>query len=196
MNEKGFSTKVIFLLLSTILLCTSFAFAQKDVRPDPVGKEAETHSTLSIPYSQTNRVRVWVLNINSKEYTITHNGVTKPQVLNHAPILVQGRTMMPVRTISELMGVELRYNEKTKTAQFIYMTGILEENPKQNIVEFTADKSTMRVNGVEKALSVKPTFADGRVLISLKDIQHAMKELGFPIIVQWNSSTKQIIISE
>lgn len=188
--------KIGLFIIVIAMINTTTSFALKDVRPDPVGKDAETHTTLSIPYADTNKVRVWVLNINSTDYTISHNGVTKPQILNHAPILQQGRTMMPVRTISELLGIELRYDEKTKTARYLYITGEMEGNAKQNIVEFRADKSTMLVNGVEKQLAAKPITVEGRLLVSLKDIQNAMKELGFPIIVQWNAQTKQITISE
>ncbi len=65
---------------------------------------------------------------------------------------------------------------------------------KKNVVELTLGKKSMKVNGEEVALSTQLTQVDGRIVLPLRDIQKALKDLGLETEIQWNAETKEITI--
>ncbi|MOA09563.1 hypothetical protein D3C78_1294030 [compost metagenome] len=51
------------------------------------------------------------LTVNNKEYLL--NG--KRQSAEVAPIILQGRTLVPLRLVSEQLGLTVKWEQKTKT---------------------------------------------------------------------------------
>ncbi|MDO4792845.1 MAG: InlB B-repeat-containing protein [Filifactor alocis] len=126
-----------------------------------------------------------VLKIGSLDYQALEKGVLVKKKLDTPPIVEKGKTMLPARAVGELLGVSVSYDAGTKTAVFVY-------NGKK--VELTMGKKTMKVNGVEKALSAPMMTKNGRVLLPLRDVQQALKELGLEASVNWEHKTKTITI--
>ncbi|MFC4804443.1 InlB B-repeat-containing protein [Filifactor villosus] len=126
-----------------------------------------------------------VLKIGSLDYQALEKGVLVKKKLDTPPIIEKGKTMLPARAVGELLGVSVSYNSKSKTAVFVY------EGKK---VELTIGKKTMKVNGVEKAMSAPMMMRNGRVLLPLRDVQQALKELGLEASVNWEHKTKMITI--
>ncbi len=127
--------------------------------------------------------------IGDKNYKKYEANALVDAMLDVAPILQEGRTMLPARAIAELFGIEVGYDAASKTATFVYIT-----QEKKNIVELTLGKNTMKVNGEEVALSTQLTQVDGRIVLPLRDIQRALKDLGLETEIQWNAETKEITI--
>lgn len=187
------------MLVSTMALLLSMgtvAQAQTQTRPDPVGKEAESVTDQAMPWAATNKEVTWVLSIGSTYYEISHNNMTRTKELSVAPILSGGRTMLPARSISELLGIDLRFDDITKTAKFVYMSGVSENRPKENVIEITAGKPMMLVNGVPQPLSAKVVSVDGRVMLPLTDVQRALVELGLKVDIAWDGAAKHVIIKQ
>lgn len=196
MKRTKLLSKCVVASMVMMMSMSAFSYAYTETRPDPVGKESEPVTDQSMPYNATNKKVTWTLSIGSRYYEITHNGLTKTKELAVAPILSQGRTMLPARTVADLLGIDLRFDDITKTAKFVYMSGVKENNPKENVIEITSGKTVMIVNGVPQPLSAKPVSIDGRVMLSLTDVQRTLAELGLPINVNWDSSAKKITIFE
>jgi len=97
-----------------------------------------------------------------------------------SPLLVNGRTMVPMRAIFEKLGatVEWENDLKLATAQ----RGDI-------IVGITIDDTTMYKNGEPIVLDVPAQLKDGRTLVPLRAISEA-----FDCDVQWNGDTRTVNI--
>lgn len=126
-----------------------------------------------------------VLTIGSKSY-MTKDGM-KP--MDVAPMLHQGRTMLPARMIAELLGVNVAYNATNKTASFEYTNG-----DAKNTVALTLGQKMMKVNGKDVALTADLIVVNGRILLPIRDIQKALKDLGLNIEIDWNAQTREVSI--
>lgn len=126
-----------------------------------------------------------VLTIGSKSY-MTKDGM-KP--MDVAPMLHQGRTMLPARMIAELLGVNVAYNATNKTASFEYTNG-----DSKNTVALTLGQKMMKVNGKDVALTADLIVVNGRILLPIRDIQKALKDLGLNIEIDWNAQTREVSI--
>ena len=60
------------------------------------------------------------LMIGQKNYTAYINGQPMTKTADIAPLVHQGRVMMPARMISEILGVDVQFDAANKTAHFMY----------------------------------------------------------------------------
>lgn len=128
------------------------------------------------------------LTIGKKTYTSMVGGVPTEKTMDVAPQVHKGRTVLPARVISEILGVEVKYDQKTKTATFIYQgTGK---------VQLTLGQKHMMVNGQKVALSGEVVSKEGRVLLPVADIQKAFKGIGLQANIAWDAATKSVTIEK
>ncbi|MDO5062023.1 MAG: stalk domain-containing protein [Peptostreptococcaceae bacterium] len=158
-------------------------------RPD-TAKKPESIQPNEVPLANAQSI-LSIVSIGSRSYEVTENGKTEKRMMDVAPMIVQGRTMLPIRVVSELLGIKVHYDHKAKIATFVYSV-----DEKENKIELFVERSMMKVNGAEQKLSAKPTNSKGRILIPLKDLQNAMKELGLHSDISWNADAKQVTIKK
>ncbi len=173
------------------------------VRPDPISQKSTviednatpkaepaktTQVTASTAAPEPTEIRAKLV-IGDKNYKKFEANALVDATLDVAPILQEGRTMLPARAIAELFGIEVGHDAASKTATFVYIA-----QEKKNVVELTLGKKSMKVNGEEVALSTQLTQVDGRIVLPLRDIQRALKDLGLETEIQWNAETKEITI--
>jgi len=91
------------------------------------------------------------------------------------------RTLVPVRFVSEALGFNVAYSEKTKEVTI--------KNNKTVIVIKIGSKIAT-VNGKSVTLDVAPVIQNGRTFVPVRFISETM---GFK--VDWNSDTKRITIT-
>ena len=121
-----------------------------------------------------------VLVINNKYMTV--NG-TKKEIdpgRDTVPVIVKGRTLVPIRAIIEEMGgtVDWSATDKKVTIKLGNVT-----------IELWIDKKTAKVNGTSKELDVVPQIVNGRTMLPLRFVS---EELGCS--VDWNGDTKTVTI--
>ena len=97
------------------------------------------------------------------------------------PQVINGRTMVPMRTIFEKLGATVDWNGDTKT-----ITG----KKDNTTVKMTLGKSKMNVNGKDVILDVPATIISGRTLVPARTIAES-----FSCKVDWNGDNKTVIIS-
>ncbi len=109
------------------------------------------------------------ITVGEKEYDV--NG--KTSTLDVPPMIIDGRTMVPVRFITETLGGEAFWDSKTKT------------------VTITLDEKvlTMVVGETTEGMDVPPVIVDGRTLVPLRYISES-----FDAEVDWDATTKTINI--
>lgn len=99
--------------------------------------------------------------IGSKEAAVDGNTT----FLDVAPVLKNGRTMVPVRFIGEAFGADFAWDEKTRR-----VTYILEDLT----IELYIGKKNAAVNGKSASLEAEPVIVDGRTMVPLRFVGQYM----------------------
>ena len=71
-----------------------------------------------IEENKSNEKTSYVFHINEFEYEIIENGISKKIKMDISPVIKNERTMLPLRNVAEVLGAEVFWNEKTRTASF------------------------------------------------------------------------------
>ncbi len=109
------------------------------------------------------------INLGERDYTV--NG--KTNTADVPPMVIDGRTMVPVRFITETLGGEAFWEPSTKT------------------VKLTLDEKvlTMVLGETTEGMDVAPTVVNGRTLVPLRYISES-----FDAVVEWDQATQSISI--
>lgn len=89
-----------------------------------------------------------------------------------APIIIEGRVMLPVRAVFEAIKAKVSYDAAERKVTAI---------KKDITVEFVIDSKVMTINGEEKEIDVPATIVNGRTLVPLRACAEA-----FNLDVAWN----------
>ncbi|WP_195576427.1 stalk domain-containing protein [Paenibacillus sp. 1001270B_150601_E10] len=104
---------------------------------------------------------------------VTVNG--KSLSFDEKPRMVNGRTMVPYRTIAESLGGKVKYDSKAKLAT------ITKGSQK---VELTLGSKTAKINGKSTTMDAAPVNANGTVLVPLRFVGESLG-----VWVNWNKSS-------
>ena len=139
-----------------------------------------TTKTYSVNYTPITSISTMItLKIGSPYITI--NGISKKiDAQNSKPIIKNGRTLLPIRTLIESLGGEVQWNEKEQKVT-IELNG--------HSVVFWIGKTTAFVDGYKTTLDVAPEIINGRTYLPLRFIS---ENVGAS--VNWDETTKTIII--
>ncbi|MDO4711560.1 MAG: stalk domain-containing protein, partial [Peptostreptococcaceae bacterium] len=127
------------------------------------------------------------LTIGDMKYMVVVDGQGVERTMDVAPMIHMGRTVLPARMISEILGVEVKYEPMTKTANFMYG---------EAKVQLTLGQKFMMVNGKSMPLTADILNVNGRILLPLTDIQKAFAELGLKANVDWDAETRSVTIDK
>ena len=98
--------------------------------------------------------------------------------LAEKPIVIEGRTMLPVRAIFEALGGTVDWSHETKTATVTF---------EDKTVSIRHLEETMKVNGTEKNLLVPSVIIDGRMYVGARGVSEGIEKT-----VLWNNSAVTI----
>lgn len=98
-----------------------------------------------------------------------------------APIIINDRTMVPLRTIFEELGLNVQWDEKNKTVI----------GTKDNIrIELPINNATAKKNGQLIYLNTPAIIIDGRTMVPLRFIAESLE-----CTVTWSSAANSVIIN-
>ncbi|MCX6328217.1 MAG: stalk domain-containing protein, partial [Bacteroidia bacterium] len=132
-----------------------------------------TKKTVSVKYSKSIIMKLQVGNKNALINNETYS-------LEAAPVIKDGRTMVPLRFIGEAFGAEFAYDPVFK---------IIDINFGSDKIKMQIGKKTAFVNGIEIALDVAPYIVNGRTLVPIRFISET-----FGAEVVWDGTTKTVTI--
>ncbi len=119
--------------------------------------------------------------IGNADMYVSDNGITKAE-LDAAAYIENGRTMVPIRVISENFGAEVLWNGEEKSVTI--KNGSAE-------IKLVIDSATAFVNGEEKTLDSSAVISNGRTMVPLRFISEALgKE------VEYIAPSSQILITD
>ncbi|MBE7053557.1 MAG: hypothetical protein E7391_04700 [Ruminococcaceae bacterium] len=104
----------------------------------------------------------------------------KALTMDQMPVIVNGRTLVPLRAIFEALGATVGWDDATKTA-----TGVLDDTT----VSLQIDNTNAKVNGKDVTLDVPAQIVGSRTLVPVRFISES---LGCK--VDWDGATKTVII--
>ncbi len=101
---------------------------------------------------------------------------------NVEPVIENGRTLAPVRAITEALGAEVIWNSET---------GKISITKGDVSIVLTIDSEIAIVNGKEVTLDVSPKIVNNRTLVPMRFISEALN-LG----VNWDENSRTVIVEE
>ena len=123
--------------------------------------------------------------IGSKEIVKTTNGVEEKIIMDVAPFIENGRTMLPIRFVAEALGFNVRWDKDSRTVILI---------DKENVVKIPVDTNKIIVNEKEYISDVKPVIKNDRTMLPIANIARALG-LKDGKDIHWNENTKEVIIT-
>lgn len=97
------------------------------------------------------------------------------------PVIVGGRTLVPLRAIFEAMGATVEWEQSTKT-----ITGTKGDT----IIKLQLNNKTALINGEEFILDVQATTINGSTLVPLRFITESLGAK-----VGWDNNTKSVLVN-
>ncbi len=102
----------------------------------------------------------------------------KPCVLDAAPYVENGRTLVPLRFIAEALGAKVDYENGVVTAALGDKTAVM-----------TVGSASFTVNGEAKTMETPPVIVNGRTLVPLRALGEALG-----LIVDWDGERGEITV--
>lgn len=99
---------------------------------------------------------------------------------NTVPVIVKGRTLLPIRALIETMGGSVGWDDNTKKVTI---------KLKNTTIVLTINKNQATVNGKAKEMDVAPQIINSRTMVPLRFVT---EQLGCQ--VDWNADTKTVTI--
>lgn len=96
------------------------------------------------------------------------------------PLIISGRTMVPIRAVVEAMGGTAKWDDATQK---------IELKARGNTVIMWMDKANITVNGVSKKMDVAPVSRNGRTFVPLRFAAENLESK-----VDWINSTEEAVI--
>lgn len=150
--------KKITSIILTLVFCTTFISACAAQQDD-----------LTI----TMQIGNPVMTVNGEEKAIDEQGT--------APVIIDNRTLLPVRAIVEEIGGGVAWDEETRTVLLGY---------KDDIIILEVDNNTAYLNESKRELDVAPTVINDRTMLPIRFIAN-----GFGFDVDWNDDTQTVTIT-
>lgn len=110
----------------------------------------------------------------------------KTVVFDQAPVIENGRTLVPLRAIFEGLGAVVNWDAETRT-----VTAFKDTVYKETIVvKLQIDSDTMYVDGLTTVLDVPAKIINDRTMVPVRAISEA-----FGCDVEWNGGARTVIIT-
>lgn len=155
------------------------------VRPEIISKS-------NIDSKESTKNIVAIIELNKNVYKVKENDKFVEKTAEVYPIINKGRVMLSARLIADIFGIDVKFDNETKTAKFT----VTDENKQQNNILLTLGKKTMIINDKEVNLSSDILNVNGRILLPVRDIQKSIKELGIKTNIKWNNEMKSLSLEK
>lgn len=99
-----------------------------------------------------------------------------------APVIVNDRTLIPVRSLIETMGGTVDWNEETQTATLTY---------DEDEIRLTLNSTTAYLNDEAQTLDVAPVSINDRTMLPIRFISES-----FAFEVEWDGDTQTVTITK
>ena len=135
----------------------------------------------------------YVFHINEFEYEIIRDGISTKVKMDISPVIYEGRTMLPLRRVAEVLGAEVVWDKFTRTASFTRdgLTASIQID--NNIIILS--------NGKVIEMEAKPLNIKDRIFVSLVNVakvfglNNGNTEDGKDNDIEWDNEARTVTIS-
>ena len=131
-----------------------------------------------LTYAASENLNINVLMTLDSEWAMINS---EPFKLEQAPVIIGGRTMVPLRFITEALGLEITWEAETRSV-------LVEKDG--NLIRLFIDSHTAELNGKSIMVDVPPTILNGRTLVPVRFVSEV---LGYS--VGWEGRTSEVTIT-
>jgi hypothetical protein len=114
----------------------------------------------------------------ARQITVTVNGRTL--AMDVSPVIRDGRTLVPLRVISDALGAEVLWNASKRTV--VAIKG-------DRVLHLAIGNTDILINGIREIIDVPPQIINGRTLVPLRVIGTA-----FRASVNWDTGTRTVSV--
>lgn len=167
MTDTLILKRVIAFIVTAAIVCGVFtAF----VNINKVGTSTAFAADEAIIQLQINNT---VMTVNNEELHIDEIGTT--------PLIVDGRTLVPIRAIIEAVGGEVSWKQESKETTLSY---------NGDVIRLVVDSNTAYLNDDEVTIDVAPTIINNRTMLPIRFIAES-----FSFNVEWDANTQTVTIN-
>lgn len=132
-----------------------------------------------------------VFKIGEKGYTMVRGGMASEYETDTAPFIKNDRTMLPMRTIGEILEMDVNFDKEKRIATFSK-----EEDKLNYRIDINIDTGEVKVNGNQfKNIKDFLEIRDGRIYISIFKITEILKYTPEETVsLAWNNGTKEVFV--
>lgn len=135
----------------------------------------------------------YVFHINEFEYEIIRDGISTKVKMDISPVIYEGRTMLPLRRVAEVLGAEVVWDKFTRTASFTRdgLTASIQIDNNKIILS----------NGKVIEMEAKPLNIKDRIFVSLVNVakvfglSNGNTEDGKDNDIEWDNEARTVTIS-
>ena len=121
-----------------------------------------------------------MLPLHANEINVAIDG-QQVNFVDQGPVIVDGRTLVPVRGVFEALGFDVDWNQDTQTATL---------RSANHEVVITVGSVAFTTNGISHALDVPAQIIGGRTMLPIRAV---VESVGY--YVDWDGATSTVIIS-
>lgn len=159
--------KLVAFVLATVIICSTFVSAVI-LSNKPEVFAADSQKVISLQIDNPN------MTIDGQTTEIDSGYGTKP-------LIVDGRTLVPIRAIIETAGGTVDWNQDTKEVTLKY---------NENVIRLVIDSTDTYLNDKAEKLDVAPAIINNRTMLPIRFISES-----FGFDVNWDAETKTIEIT-
>jgi len=134
------------------------------------------------PIEKYNEKLIIRFKVGSKTYLV---GTTTKE-MDSPPVIIDGRTLIPIRYLAEAIGAKTEWEAKTRKITLRF---------NQTIIELVIDQNMASINGKMQQIDpsnpkVKPIIILGRTMLPLRFVAEQLN-----CLIEWNPSNQEIVIT-
>ncbi|MFZ5989157.1 MAG: copper amine oxidase N-terminal domain-containing protein [Bacillota bacterium] len=197
--------KVLCLVLSVLLVLTSssFVFAEGhgnskekqrrgDVQREQVSEKNEKKKVHSEKEKRKEEIRKKVQEKRrNKDNSIPVFVKGKDVKFDVPPVVKGGRTLIPVRAVTNALGADVEWDAETKTITVSKAVYSSVYGATTTVIEIKLDSDIVLVNGKEVKIDVPAQLVNNRTMVPIRFIAQTLEQK-----VEWDSETGAVSIEE
>lgn len=152
--------KCLSIILSTVMLLSLFSISS---------------------FADLNETTV-VLQVDNPIMTVDGKETEIDSGFGTSPVIQNNRTLVPVRTIIEVIGGSVNWNGDIRTTTLVY---------NDSEIQLVIGSKSATLNGENAVLDTEPVIINGRTMLPIRFIAE-----GFGFNTEWNKETKSITITK
>ena len=134
-----------------------------------------------------------IINVLSGEYEIIKDGVSQKKRMDLVPVIKNDRLMLPLRSLSEMIGARVEWDSQTRIATFT-------NNALVAKIQIDGNEIVLS-NGKVIKMDSKPLNINGRILVSLSNVGNVFgltngdTKDGIDQDIEWDEANKTVTIN-